>query len=905
MSKKSNWGRILLSGASLAAMGAFASPALAQDAEEVTDEIVVTATGRASAIQDVPLAVTAVGGEQLENSGAQDLRDVTQVAPSLSMGTGQSNSSGTSARIRGIGTGSDNPGFESAVGIFIDGVYRARAGAALADLPELERVEILRGPQGTLFGRNTSAGAISVITAGPSFEPGMYLEGTYGLDDLEEAGLRAGVNMPVTDNFAMRFDGSVRNRQGYITDVVSGNDLNDRNRWTGRAQFAVDFSPDVSLRIIADAAGSDEVCCGVTPLIYGSAQTALATVAAGVGLGAFASPPINVGGRNMAVTPALPGLPALGPGLPAQPGTAARGYAEETNEEGISGQLDWDIGDLKFTSITAFRHWDATRDQDVDFGVVDIAYRDGLEVSFENFTQEFRLQGENGPLNWLVGVFYGDEDLDTRDAIRIGAHANLYANALTQGNTIDNPFLPGVQPWSAIGGPAAGCQLYDSSATADPDSVPSVFYCLSDNPLTPAVFDPNPLLANTYLIGNTAGQGQQNDRWSVSTQSLSLFTHNEISLGENLVWTIGLRYNQETKDLTASLQSTSNSCASLQAVEVGTDPLVAGPGGLITQLINTPFAGIMNIACNPAVNPIVNGNWADSTDEEEFSGTTSLAYHLNEDTMIYGGYSRGYKAGGYNVDRSGFPITPATVSTAGITAHALHFDPEFTDAYEIGIKSTILGGSTTLNLTGFYQQIHDYQLNAFNGFNFITRNVPEAITQGFELEMTSRPTDNLTLTGGVVYTDAFFDSDVDFNAPGVADPFNRNKIASGDPFAFAPEWTVTGGIGYEQPLGGGLRALFYVDGRWNSEYRTQTLSREATGATDNEAYAIFNGRIGISPESDRWSVELWGRNLTDETYFVGAFVPPLQDSGSSLTFANYMVYPNEPATYGVTVRLQY
>ena len=135
MSKKSNWGRILLSGASLAAMGAFASPALAQDADEVTDEIVVTATGRASAIQDVPLAVTAVSGQQLENSGVQDLRDVTQVAPSLQIGTGQSNSSGTIARIRGIGTGSDNPGFEGAVGIFIDGVYRSRAGAAKIPSP--------------------------------------------------------------------------------------------------------------------------------------------------------------------------------------------------------------------------------------------------------------------------------------------------------------------------------------------------------------------------------------------------------------------------------------------------------------------------------------------------------------------------------------------------------------------------------------------------------------------------------------------------------------------------------------------------------------------------------------------------------------------------------------------------
>ncbi len=875
MSKKSNWGRILLSGASLAAMGAFASPALAQD-EEVTDEIVVTATGRAAAIQDVPLAVTAVGGETLENSGANDLRDVTQVAPSLTMGSGQSNSSGTTARIRGIGTGSDNPGFEAAVGIFIDGVYRARAGAALTDLPELERVEILRGPQGTLFGRNTSAGAISVITAGPDYDPGMYIEGTYGFDDLEEAGLRAGVNMPLTDSFALRFDGSVRERAGYITDLISGDEINTRDRWSFRGQAEWDISPDASLRIIADAAETDEVCCGITPLRYGASQGAISAVTAGLGFGGAATPTINVEGRGMTVTPALGGLPALGPGLPAQPGGDARTYGEQTEEQGISAQLDWDIGDLNFTSITAFRNWDATRSQDIDFNLIDIAYRDGLEVGFDNFTQEFRLQGETGPVNWLVGFFYGDETLATQDTIRVGAHANLFANAVSRGSTIS-----GLTP--------NGCEYYDStSGDTDgvDDPIPSLFMCLGG-----ASF------ANAYLTGNTNGQGQQADNWRVETTSMSLFTHNEISLGERLVLTVGLRYNDEEKDLSANLLSTSTSCLSLQGLEVFSDPGVPGPGGIVTALNGTAAAGLMNIACNPAVNPIANGTYASDRDEQEWSGTASLAYHISDDTMIYGGYSRGYKAGGFNVDRSGFAITPASVNPALVNASQLGFEPEFTDAYELGVKTTLFG-RTTLNVAGFYQQIHDYQLNAFNGFNFITRNIPEAISQGVEFELASRLTDNLTINAGVVYTDAFYDSTVAFA------PTTQDTVFSGDPFAFSPEWTVTGGILYEQPIGGGMRALFYLDGRWNSEYRTQTLNRSPDGITDNESFAIFNGRIGIGPENNRWSVEFWGRNLLDETYYVGAFVPPLQSNPNPLA-QTYVVYPNEPATYGVSRRLQY
>jgi len=857
MSKKIGWTRILLSGASLAALGA--TPALAQDEGDVSEEIVVTATGRAAAIQDVPLAVTAISGDTLENSGVQDLRDITQVAPSFSMSSGQSQSSGTSARIRGIGTGSDNPGFEAAVGIFIDGVYRARAGAALADLPELERVEVLRGPQGTLFGRNTSAGAISVITAGPDFDPGVYIETTAGLDDYEEIGARGGVNIPVTDSLAFRFDGSVRARDGYLTDLISGDDLNTRNRGSMRGQMLWDISPDASLRIIADAAQTDEVCCGMTPLLYGPAQGAISLLTGGLG-----TPAIDVEGRGMTVTP-------------------GRGYSEETEEEGVSAQLDWDVGGMNFTSITAYRNWDAIRDQDVDFNLIDIAYRDDLEVGFENFTQEFRLQGETGRLNWLVGVFYADEKLESTDRIRIGSAASLYANVLTIGGTTPTPFGP-----SELYNFTAAPSLFQQAVGALPA------------PLQAAALAAVNSSNGGYILPNVAGNGQQADIWNVDTQSLALFTHNEISLSDRLMLTVGLRWGQETKDVTADLLSTGASCTSLQQMEAATAAAFApatGGGGVVTFLQQIGLSTPMNLACNPAVNTIANGSHTGDSDEEEWSGTASLAYDLSDDVMVYGGYSRGYKAGGFNVDRSGFEITPATINPAAVQISDLYFEPEFTDAFEIGIKSTVLGGTTTVNLTGFYQQITDYQLNAFNGFNFITQNIPDVISQGVELEVNARPTDALTINGGVVYTDAYYDSTVRFNpltaALGDADP---NAVFAGTPLSLVPELTVTGGIGYEVPLGSNLSALFYVDARWNSEYRTQTLARNPV--TDNEAFAIFNGRIGIGPEDDRWSVEFWGRNLTDETYYVGAFSPPLQDG-------TYVVYPNEPATYGITLRASY
>ncbi|MGJ8537277.1 MAG: TonB-dependent receptor plug domain-containing protein, partial [Parasphingopyxis sp.] len=164
---------ILLATAGIAAI---ASPAMAQDAGTTAandsnndNVIVVIAQGREQRLQDVPIAVSAVNAESLQNSGANDIRQLNQLAPSLLVSSTGNEANG-SARIRGIGTVGDNPGLESSVAVFIDGVYRSRSGAGLNELGPIERVEVLRGPQGTLFGRNASAGLINIVTAPPSFD---------------------------------------------------------------------------------------------------------------------------------------------------------------------------------------------------------------------------------------------------------------------------------------------------------------------------------------------------------------------------------------------------------------------------------------------------------------------------------------------------------------------------------------------------------------------------------------------------------------------------------------------------------------------------------------------------------------------------------------------------------------
>ena len=174
--------RLLVSAAPFAAIVALAAPAYAQttaapqtaqEPVDAGDDIVVVAQGRSQLLSDVPVAVSAVTAETLQNSGANDIRQLNQVAPSLLVSSTGSEANG-SARIRGIGTVGDNPGLESSVPVFIDGVYRSRSGIGLNELGEIDRVEVQRGPQGTLGGRNSSAGLISIYSKKPKFEFVVY-----------------------------------------------------------------------------------------------------------------------------------------------------------------------------------------------------------------------------------------------------------------------------------------------------------------------------------------------------------------------------------------------------------------------------------------------------------------------------------------------------------------------------------------------------------------------------------------------------------------------------------------------------------------------------------------------------------------------------------------------------------
>jgi iron complex outermembrane recepter protein len=845
------------SGAAYAQDTAAATDAAA--ANEASGDIIVTAAGRAQIAQDVPIAVSVVGGELVQNAGISDIRGVQQLAVSLQTTTGQSAATGTVLRIRGVGTAGDNPGFEPAVGVFVDGVFRARSGIALAELPPLDRVEVLRGPQGTLFGRNTSAGALNIVTAGPTFNLGGYVDLSYGNYDEIEA--RAGVTGPVSELLALRLDGGYHKRDGYIRDVNSDRRINNIDRYFARGQ-ALFENEDLKIRLIGDYAKTDEQCCGALNTNSGFiisppgaafvASSAIQQIAAASGRVGIVTP-FRPKDRQQAISP-------------------NRDYKEAVREYGLSGQIDYAISDdFNLTSITAYRDWRVLRNQDIDFSGVDRAYRDGYRNSIRDFTQEIRLQGRafGGALDWLVGGFYLNERLDLRDTVRFGTQADLYVDSFISGLTRSAALPNGFQIFGTLGAtrPLVGQVL------------------LASNPaLAGAAAASGPAVLATFLQpfpATPAGAGQVADNYRVKTEAVALFTHNIINITDDLSLTLGLRYNHETKKIRADLNSAVPACTFL--ANPTTTLLRAGLAGLPQGL----GSAIINLTCNPTVNSEFNGTYNGKRSENEFTGTAKLAYKINDDVLIYGGYDRGYKSGGYNLDRATFDTRLLGGNGAQITD--LAFRPETVDSYEIGFK-TNFSRQFSLNATVFMADFKDFQDLTFIGNNFRVTSIEKLRSKGVEIESVIRPYPDLTFNLGYAYTDAQYIDDRLNAIPELA-AGNRRQVTQ------QPRNVVTAALTWTPQITDAVGFILHADTRFSSDVRTVN-SAIAAPFTDNDSYAIANVRAGVQLLNRKLLVEGYVENLFNTYYNITAFPVPEQSS-------SFAVYPNTPRFYGVRTRYSF
>lgn len=909
---------------------ALSAPAYAQDADTQTqaqsqddanNEIVVTAQGRAQVLSDVPVAVTAIAAESLELTGATDIRQLNQIAPSLLVSSTGSEANG-SARIRGIGTVGDNPGLESSVATFIDGVYRSRSGIGLNELGDIERVEVLRGPQGTLFGRNASAGLINIVSKAPASTFGAGAEATYGNYNLWRVG--GYINVPLGDTLSSRVDGIYVKRDGYYRDVTNNTDVNDRDRYFVRGQLLFEPSSALSVRIIGDYTKRNESCCAAAFIDE--------TVA-----------PANLGLLNPATNPIVRVLRDLGQPLAAftnaydrniytSPG---RSYAGETRDWGVSGQIDYDLGGAKLTSITAYRGYHSDQGSDTDYSYVDILYRaaDGNSArEFGTFSQELRLQGEafGGKLDWMVGAYYANEDLTVTDNLRFGSQYGRFAacRIITSG-ALAFAYAPN----------ATGC--------INPALRPTVSGAFgAAGPLVLAGFD---RLDGVRNVGDTLSTYRQN------SSNYAFFTHNIFEITQGLNLTVGLRYTNERKKFDATFGNDNTACAAQQAA---LSPLLANAG------LAAVAGGLINLTCQGNSSSELNGVSINrERSEDEWTGTAILSYKPTEDLMVYASYARGYKAGGFNLDRSALkgPI-PSFASLGGAQALVgnLEFDQEINNAYEIGLKYST--GPFSLNVAAFRQDFKNFQLNTFNGSVFLVQNInscgtdlngadrdqsinpglpnyvaptatnsnPAATTggcaagdvkpgvrsQGVEVEASLVPQRDIRVSLGFTYSDTKYRDNLIGNQRGTPlDPALR--LLPGDNMSNAPEIVTTSSFAWTPEIGNsGLSALFYVDARMTGDFNTGS---DLFPQKEQDGFVLANGRVGIRGPQQKWALEFWAQNIFNEGYTQVAFNSPFQQgptAGAALnSLYNNARYPGgtqifsaylaEPRTYGITGRFRF
>tara|TARA_B110001454_G_scaffold170094_1_gene160539 strand:+ start:2120 stop:4963 length:2844 start_codon:yes stop_codon:yes gene_type:complete len=897
--------------------------------------IIVTATRRASPLSNVPIAVSAVTAASLQNSGANDIRQLNQLAPSLLVSSTGSEANG-SARIRGVGTVGDNPGLESSVAVFIDGVYRSRTGAGLTDLGEIERIEVLRGPQGTLFGRNASAGLINIVSKGPEFTFGAKGEITYGNYDYWR--VSGSVTGPVSEKIALRMDGVWSQRDGFMKLVdAAGNkvgDANDRDRYFLRGQALLEPNDALSIRLIGDYTNRDESCCAA---VYISTAERLPN---------GTTQPNRIARILNAIAPgSTPATPdpysrtaSISPG---------RDYVSKLKDWGLSGEVNYDFGSAKLTSITAYRDYKSSDSGDYDYNRADILYRDpNTYREFKTFTQELRLQGEafEGKLDWLVGGYYSNEKLTLVDNIRFGKDYGNFAACRLMAGSSATPNL--------TAGQLALCGLPNDLNLATPD-IGSLIAGTQANlttALTNAGVPGAGTIASGLANGLTAltlipnGAGDTNARYRQNSESLAAFTHNIVHITDKLDLTVGLRWTHEKKKFRADFANNNLTCAGLQATSL---PTLAGTTALGSAAALAQ--GILTLGCLGNSSPQLAAlNLNDSFSDDELSGTAVLSYKPSRETLVYASYSRGYKAGGYNLDRfelgndglSPLTSSPGTYfqarNNANTKASTLRFAAEKVDAFELGMKYS--GRHWSANIAAFRQEFKDFQLNTFNGTSFVVQNINGCdaalsatrtcakddvkaglVSQGVELELSASPVRNVRVSGGLTYAQAKFAKRLVGSSDGQTPLDTALFLLPGNLNSNAPEIVTTASFAWTPDIGSnGLSGLFYIDGRMTGDYNTGSdLFPEKT----QDGYDVWNARIGIRGPEQKWAVEFWGQNIFNAKYTQVAFNSPLQGSSpctsttgqfgstcgvppASVVMANQMfsAYLAEPRTYGITLR---
>lgn len=757
--------KITLSGLLVAAISS-ATNAAPQELEE----IIVTATKTRESLQDVSLAVTAIADERLIDGTISDVGALQGVIPNFSVGSdfGQAK-----IFIRGIGLNSSFAGVDPSVALHLDGAVISQSYAQLGAFFDLDRVEVLRGPQGTLYGRNATGGSVNLISKKPTEEFESYANVTMG--NFDKLDLEGAVSGPLTDRIQGRLSYKSNSHAGYGINEVSGADIDNESRQSYRAQLNFRLSEDVNFLLSSDYATEDD---NSGQLHYIDTYRGFELRQLGIANENNLPAGVSITGNEVTLADGrVVGVNRPAPGLGGYANRDRRNTASEIEPNNkkrsisFTGTLDWDINESwALRSISNYRDLDVLYQQDIDSSRV---VNDDIQknsVFSKQLSQELQLVYSGGRLNGLVGLYFFDENL------------------VNDGNDIAFAF--------------------DDPATArnERDFV--------------------------YLFGD------------IDIEAFGVFANFTYDLTDTLALKLGVRYSDETRSGDNFFRVNGNKFSCLP----GTN--------------------------EPAPTATADGNCVTKKSFTDTSPTIGLDWQFNDSTLLYASYTEGFKSGAV----SGGQRTPIT-------------RPELIESVEIGVKSTFLDNRMRVNLAAFSYEIKDLQQSrsapsSTGAFVNIFENAAAADGSGLELEFDWLITDRFMLNGFVSTLDAEFTDFVTDN-PLFAGSLAENL--SGNRQKQSPElsWNLHGE--YTYPLSNGGTLSFALEAAFKDEQYFTEFNDEVEREND---YTLVNAYVKYLSPDEKFFVNVWGKNITDEFVYTGKFV-----IGSVVTINGSL---SPPATYGAT-----
>ncbi|MEM1404916.1 MAG: TonB-dependent receptor [Pseudomonadota bacterium] len=833
----------------LIAAVSLATQSLTAGAQQL-EEVIVTAQKRAESLQDVPISVSAIQGEKIQDAGIPNMAALADYVPNLHIADAPVN---TNIYMRGVGSG-NNQGFEQSVGMYIDGVYMGRGRQYRAAFLDVERVEVLRGPQGTLFGRNTVAGAVNITTA--SARAGDDLEGEImaSAESFDGRVVEGYVGSGIGDTMGIRLAAKYRETDGFADNAFNGNPVGAIEELSYRLSLNWQPTDDLNINFKYSQSDYERIGAATTGSVFLSPaerdqfvpnRSAFADTAYAIMDVFFPNYPSSVGNDFEVFKDDGYGN-SVSDGL----GIGLNPDSSDNDITNFALNVDWQVGEHTITSVTGWSEYQYIDGADVDWLPLQFISRDD-DQTFEQFSQEIRITSPGGEFfDYVAGFYYDQSDLEFDRNVSIDTNFDgLYPEFISQVFT---------------GG-----------------TVPAEF--LSQNLL-------NDLTGGAYSQNQVA----RNHFYQLDSDSWAIFGQGTFNFTDNLRLTVGVRYTEENKDV-ISTQFLSD---------------------LDSGITNPSDSWWLHLIQATSFNAYAY-DYRESRSTDALVPSFNLQWDITEDSMLYASFSQGFKSGGFTAADDGepgdlqqgtFPCAPNPDFTVDLSAcydvtnpnDQFEFDDEEVDALEIGGKHTLLDGGMTLNWAFFYTEYTDLQVAIFQGIGFVVENAASSEILGLEVDALWQATDNLRLGANFAWLDATYD-DFD-NGPctaiqldadplcGTGLPGATNNPLSGEPTLYASDYSASFYFDYIRPMG---NMEFFAGGEVN--YRDSFNS-----AGDNDPIDVIpsftkaNLRLGL--RAGDWEVMAYGRNIFDEAVFMQSYDTPVLAGSHSR-------YLEESAVWGA--RLKY